>query len=657
MVGCGVPYVSLLPIDLASLFGDRGGALRIGYSLAQHAPYDCREHGPAIAGSVLRIDYRDGALAVRNEPKDALRPQDSEGYRLRLGTGNTAQFSLAYGPDLHAREAGEDFEFSDPNFRVTRYASLFDPDALLTDPIRFLERLHYRAVRCGRFPAKRSLESLAQGFAEYLNIDTAAWREKGWEAAPAWCALAPWQQRAALPAIDAARHMMDAFVRSGTPLQSHGVMLFDRPDRYCTARRFPAWVEMMDRLFPLAQFILTLPQRAIDNLPVHLRQGCLALPEAAKPVRKTGKSRSRIKQGSVLLYDVDSRLPNLALMKLSRYFKAQGKETVLAGKAELPLGAEAIYASSVFSLASSKQRVDKLHKFYGDSLVVGGSGVDLRKRLPPEAERGEADYSLYPELGDRAMGFPTRGCPYRCPFCLVPQKEGDVHIAEGFDSLLQGRKKLILLDDNILAHTKAGELFEEMVRRDLSVNFTQTLDIRLLDAELTELLKRIRSSNTRFTRQVYYFSLNGVSGLRRIRDNYARFGFRSSDNVEFVCMYGFDTTLREDVERFRFIRSLPGAYVFVQQYQPVLVGPQPPEIEFFGERSDELIDSLLEIEFTQNMKSMEKYYRWLSKRYAERYGRLHKRLVDTIFRYNRRDAKGRYLVTLAGTRPLASRSD
>jgi len=28
------------------------------------------------------------------------------------------------------------------------------------------------------------------------------------------------------------------------------------------------------------------------------------------------------------------------------------------------------------------------------------------------------------------MGFLTRGCPLRCPFCLVPRKEGGVRLAE-----------------------------------------------------------------------------------------------------------------------------------------------------------------------------------------------------------------------------------
>ena len=56
-----------------------------------------------------------------------------------------------------------------------------------------------------------------------------------------------------------------------------------------------------------------------------------------------------------------------------------------------------------------------------------------------------------------------------------------------------------------------------MARRELEVNFTQTLDIRLLDAVLAALLRRIQCANTRFTGRVYHFSLNNLSGLDCVR--------------------------------------------------------------------------------------------------------------------------------------------
>ena len=291
-------------------------------------------------------------------------------------------------------------------------------------------------------------------------------------------------------------------------------------------------------------------------------------------------------------------------------------------------------ASCLFNNAGSAERVAVLRNTYGGGADIGGSGVDLRRRLPPEIESVTADYSLYPELGDRALGFLTRGCPRHCPFCVVPAKEGPPHQVSDLDTLLQGRRKLILLDDNLLAHPAALSMLEEMARRDLAVNFNQTLDLRFLTPEAARLLRRIRCSNVRFTRPCHHFSLNDTRGLDGLRHRYTWLGTTGRDHVEFVCMYGFDTSLAEDVRRFRFLRSLPGAYVFVQRYQPLPGGPPPNLTRLFDDRADTLMDELVEIVFTQNMKSMETYYRWLALEYASQRGRIHRRLVETLFRFH-----------------------
>jgi hypothetical protein len=339
-------------------------------------------------------------------------------------------------------------------------------------------------------------------------------------------------------------------------------------------------------------------------------------------------------------------------MKLSRYYKEKGKEVVLAKRGARIKKIDRVFASCIYNFESSMARLQALKKYYGGDLRVGGSGVDLALRLPEEIEEMPADYTLYPELGDRAIGFITRGCPHKCPFCLVPMKEGAVHRVSDLQSLLgKRRKRLILLDDNLMAHAQSAEILEEMASRGIQVNFTQTLDLRHIHKRKALLLRSIDCMNTRFSRPNYYFSLNNNKRLSLIRNKYQMFGFKSRDNVEFVCMYGFDTTFAQDVERFRFLRSLPGAYVFTQQYRPIVPGaPVHDTIPFFDDAPDPLIDELVSIVFTQNMKSMESYYRWLSRKYAMRFGRLHTGLVDTIFRYNNRHMRGEYIATLAGTR-------
>jgi len=645
----GTRFLPHLPFPLQTLRRTSSSDLQLEFLLAPH-PWDRKLSSSHLLGSGIRIDGM-GSIKRLTKRDSHFFPKKISICQLGHGTGNTPYFFLAYGPELHAHEKTDDFGFTDPFFRVTRFHSLFNRNALITDPVAFLTRLHYRGVRVSRYPAIQTMRSFAELFRDHLSIKTKHWMNRTCDFEQEWSRLCAWQRSALLPILDAARHLIDAFPRSGTPLEMPGLLLFDCPDCLCAERYFPRWITLVDLLLPKMQIALAVRKSLRTSIQKDLQKKQLSLPVVMKQ-RKTVRF-VRIPPKSLLLIDVDNRLPNLALMKISRYFKEHGRKVILARRDSFVKNAEDVYASCVFSSSSSQSRVKRLQQHYGESLVLGGSGVNISKRLPREMEELPADYTLYPELKDRAIGFITRGCPFDCPFCIVPAKEGKTRQVSDLDSLLKnGYRKLILLDDNILSHSKATDFLEQMALRNLQVNFTQTLDIRLLDRERARILKRIRSSNLNFTRRVYHFSLNNNRNLDQVRRKYDMLDFTPRDNVEFICMYGFNTTLAEDVQRFSFIRSLPGAYVFVQEYQQILGGPESDLTGFFDDKADELIDRLTAIIFPQNMKSMEKYYRWLSKRYALTFGRLHMGLVDTIFRYNHRDRKGLYIATLAGTEKI-----
>jgi hypothetical protein len=644
----GERYVNAVGVP-ATIVKDRERPLTSMYLLARHKPQDVVPSAASLFGSGVRLDAAGCVSPLRTEDLGLL-PSDVLRQKLNIGKRVSAYFFLAYGTDYRSGPEGVEFDFTDPLYRRKRFHSILKPGAPLTHPADFIERLRYKGFRCGRTRSKDVLHALCARLSQHLHINTDSWKNGEVPARDAWGMLNPWQQRAALPILDMARHMMDAFPRSGAPLEMPGVILMDRPETFCPTGRFKDYLTLLDTLFPKAQFIISAGKVAVRRLPESFWKKRLPLPDREKPIPRNAPKR--LARDTVLLIDVDGRLPNLALMKLSTHYRSKGYKVWLGKKECLLKGPDRVYASTTFYSPQSEKRNHRLRLYYGDRLTMGGTGADIASRLPDEVEALQPDYELYPELGNRAIGFITRGCPFSCPFCVVPRKEGKPRQVSDLDGLLEGgrRNKLILLDDNILSHFDADRFLLEMAERGIQVNFTQTLDLRLVNRNRAELLRKIQCSNTRFTRGNFHFSLNHNRNLGLLARKYRLFDFRPSDNVEFVCMYGYNTTIEEDVDRFSFLRSLPGAYVFVQKYLPIRDGPSADTDDFFGNDPDKWIDRVIQIVFTQNMKSMEKYYQWVSRRYAETYGKLHTGLVDTIFRYNKRHKKGEYIASLAGTR-------
>jgi hypothetical protein len=126
------------------------------------------------------------------------------------------------------------------------------------------------------------------------------------------------------------------------------------------------------------------------------------------------------------LIDADSKMPNLAIMKLSAFYKAKGafvtmsKGDSISFSNRLP---DKVYISIIFK--KNAHMFDGLRDRYPSIVFdIGGSGYDLKKELPPEVEILKPDYSLYPK-NDYSIGFSSRCCirsTKTCPFCVVPVK-------------------------------------------------------------------------------------------------------------------------------------------------------------------------------------------------------------------------------------------
>ncbi len=240
------------------------------------------------------------------------------------------------------------------------------------------------------------------------------------------------------------------------------------------------------------------------------------------------------------MLNLEPRYKNLALEKLRIYHQSKG-DYVEDYFALNPY--DKVYCSSIFTF-TKKDIVPQ-------GAICGGSGFDLNTVLPPEIHK------ITPHANH---GFMTRGCPNKCPFCIVHIKEGDIYIECTLLDLWDGHNKdVTAYDNNVLALPDFfAEQAEVAIICHIRLDYNQGLDHRKLTSDIVQIMKRMPHKEYRFAfdSPAYYKSVE--KAIKLLQGG-------GINRCLWYVLVGFNTTFQEDLDRVNFLRER-NQNAYIQRY-------------------------------------------------------------------------------------------
>lgn len=275
------------------------------------------------------------------------------------------------------------------------------------------------------------------------------------------------------------------------------------------------------------------------------------------------------------------RFPNLVCEKLSAYWKEKGAEVELKLDYENLDEFDHVYIAKVFTdtwvpkWIQESVNMDTGEANLPENIHVGGTGFFFANapNLDDEIEHHMPDYNLYndwidnevrkaeqaageagkkfnkrtfmvqfKEYTDYSIGFMTRGCFRKCPFC-VNQKYDRVFRHSPLDEFYDpSRKKICLLDDNFLGCPEWRTILEELKALKKPFKFKQGMDERLLTDERCEVLFSASYDGD------YTFAFDNISDYDLIHRKLQLIRkYTKATNIKFYVLVGFESTDVQDI--------------------------------------------------------------------------------------------------------------
>ena len=317
----------------------------------------------------------------------------------------------------------------------------------------------------------------------------------------------------------------------------------------------------------------------------------------------------------IRLVQLDGKTPNLAMMKLSHWHKAQGDTVELATTVDPsllePRDYDRVYGSAIFDW--TRPQVERLRQAYPGA-VVGGTGCE-----PPDCYRTveqligvepygyeHYDYDIYPAFR-WSLGFTQRGCRMYCPFCVVPEKEGR---PESVNTILDiwrpGTPRTVMLLDNDFFGQPGDEWrarIGEIKDGGFRVCFNQGINTRLVTEEAAAALASVEYRDDQFTRRRLYTAWDNLGDWRifwRGVDKLKRAGIPAKHLMVYMLVGFADGETMDDVlTRYRALKE-GGCMPY-----PMVYGP---------ELTDDPDENAARVQRYQRLKA---FQRWVVGRYDQ----------------------------------------
>lgn len=276
---------------------------------------------------------------------------------------------------------------------------------------------------------------------------------------------------------------------------------------------------------------------------------------------------------NVLCFQIDGKLPNLALMRLSAWHREHGDNVILLnsfGDLSFIPTPDRVYASSIFTSSHERRAElsrrfsgvvsggDGYHAIWNDLTVIGKNlGSNLREVIQDrDPETIPPDYSHYSNF-TASIGYTQRGCRLDCGFCRMKTREGDARSVRTLNQIWRGAgfpRHVCLLDNDFFGQGEWESVLREAIEGQFKVCFNQGINIRLITYEQARVLAQVYYCDDSFKTRRLYTAWDNLGDEKRFKAGVAELkeaGISPSHLMVYMLL-GFRKGETEEEILYRF---------------------------------------------------------------------------------------------------------